>query len=277
MRICVVGGDERLRLLAELFRKQGYQTDTWGQGGEDDPEALPNAQAAVLPFPRAGQDGYIPAPWARTPITVSRAAGLMAPGTIVMAGKLDEELSQAAERKGWRLLLPSDDPDFEERNAMPSAEGAVYAAMQKAGYTICGSHCLIIGPGRIGKELTRMLLGLHAHVTVAGRNPEKLAAVAAMGARTILMEELPKAVWETDILFSTVPSPVAGEEVMATLPPHALAIDLASAPFGIDLNAAARHGITAWREGGIPGRYAPMTAARILFDYFLSHTRSDLT
>jgi dipicolinate synthase subunit A len=192
-----------------------------------------------------------------------------------MAGELDEELSQASQRKGWHLLLPSSDPVFEEQNAMPSAEGAIYAAMQKADYTICGSHCMIIGPGRIGRELAKMLLGLGAHVTVAGRNPEKLAAVAALGARTILMEELPKAVWETDILFNTAPSPVAGEEVMAALPSHAFAMDLASAPFGIDLNAAAHHGITAWREGGIPGRYAPLTAAQILLDYFLSHTRSD--
>jgi dipicolinate synthase subunit A len=192
-----------------------------------------------------------------------------------MAGKLDEELSLAAKQKEWRLLLPSSDSVFEEQNAMPSAEGAIYAAMQKADYTICGSQCLIIGPGRIGRELARMLLGLGAHVTVAGRNPEKLAAIAALGARTILMEELPRAVWETDILFNTAPFPVAGEEVMAAIPAHAFAMDLASAPFGIDLDAAARHGITAWREGGIPGRYAPLTAARILLDYFLSHTRSD--
>ena len=275
MKVCVVGGDERLRLLARLFREQGFETDTWGQGGDDDPQALQKAQTVVLPFPRAGQDGYIPAPWAMTPITVSRVAGLIGPGTIVMAGALDAELKDAASRKEWRLLLPSSDTDYEERNAMPSAEGAIYAAMQKANYTICGSRCLIIGPGRIGRELARMLLGLGAHVTVAGRSPEKLASVATLGAVTITMEELPRVAWEIDILFNTAPSPVAGEEVMAALPAHTLAMDLASAPFGIDLDAAIRHGITAWREGGIPGRYAPLTAARILYDYFQAHTRSD--
>ena len=275
MKVCVVGGDERLRLLAQLFREHGFETDTWGQGGDDGPQALQKAQAVVLPFPRAGQDGYIPAPWARTPITVSRVTGLIGPGTIVMAGALDAELKDAAARKEWRLLLPSSDTDYEERNAMPSAEGAIYAAMQKADYTICGSRCLIIGPGRIGRELARMLLGLGAHVTVAGRNLEKLAVVASLGAVTITMEELPRVAWETDILFNTAPSPVAGEEVMAALPAHAFAMDLASAPFGIDLDAAIRHGITAWREGGIPGRYAPLTAARILYDYFQAHTRSD--
>lgn len=277
MRVCVVGGDERLRLLAELFKKSGFKTGTWGQGGEDMPGTLYAADAVVLPFPRASRDGFIPAPMGKRSILVSSAAALMGHEIFVMAGTLDSELEQMAEKKKWRLILPGSDPDFEAQNAMPSAEGAIYAAMQKANYTLCGSRCLIIGPGRLGMALGRMLLGLGAHVAMAGRRPESLAPARELGMDVLPLAELPAAARDTDILFNTAPAPVAGEEVMASLPAGALAIDLASAPFGIDLDAAGRHGVVAWREGGIPGKYAPLTAARLLYDYFAAHVRSEPT
>jgi dipicolinate synthase subunit A len=275
MRICVVGGDDRLLLLTELIKKQGYETDTWGQGGEDNPKALTRAQAVVLPLPRAGRDGFIPAPRAKKPVPVHEVASLIGEGVWVMAGSLDEELAHTASQKDWRLLLPNSDPSFEEQNAMPSAEGAIYAAMQKADYTICGCTCLIIGLGRIGKELARMLRGIGARVFVAARREESLLLAKDMGCMPVSMETLPIAARETDILFNTAPASVAGEAVMASLPRHALAIDLASAPYGIDLDAAQRHGITAFREGGIPGKYAPRTAAKLLLNYFQAHTGSD--
>ncbi len=273
MRVCIVGGDDRLRLLADLFAKRGYETDTWGQGDFDAPRALTRAQAVVLPFPRASRDGFIPAAKAKRPIPAAEVASLIGQGVFVMTGQLDEDLSRTARQKEWQLILPGEDPAYEESNAMPSAEGAIYAAMQKANHTICGSACLVIGPGRIGKELARMLRGIGAKVFMAARREEGLNWAKDAGCIPVPMEALPIAAMEADILFNTAPAPVAGENVMAALPSHALAIDLASAPFGIDLDAAARHGINAWREGGIPGRYAPLTAARLLFDYFESRIR----
>ena len=273
MRVCVVGGDDRLRLMAELMQKAGYETDTWGQGGDDTPKALTRAQAVVLPFPRAGRDGFVPAPRGKRPIPVYEVASLIGEGVFVMAGMLDDTLADTAGKKEWRLLLPIGDDAFEAQNAMPSAEGAIYAAMQKANYTICGSTCLIIGPGRIGRELARMLIGIGAKVFMAARREEGLKTASDVGAIPVPMDALPVAAREADILFNTAPAMVAGESVMAALPAHALAIDLASSPYGIDLEAAQRHGITAWREGGIPGKYSPLTAARLLLDYFKAHTK----
>ena len=273
MRVCVVGGDDRLRLLAELLIKNGYETDTWGQGGEDVPKALTHAKAVILPIPKASRDGFIPASRAKRPIPTQEVASLIGEGVFVMAGQLDEDLQKTAQQKEWRLIQPGNDPEYEAANAMPSAEGAIYAAMQRANYTLCGSVCLIIGPGRIGKELARMLLGIGAKVFMAARREEGLVWAKDAGCIPVPMAALPIAAREADILFNTAPSMVAGEEVMAVLRPGTLAIDLASAPYGIDLDAAVRHGITAWREGGIPGRYAPLTAARLLFNNFEKHIR----
>ena len=41
-------------------------------------------------------------------------------------------------------------------------------------------------------------------------------------------------------------------------------IDLTNAPYGVDLDAARRMGVRAWREPGLPGRYCPQSAAEAI-------------
>jgi dipicolinate synthase subunit A len=59
-------------------------------------------------------------------------------------------------------------------------------------------------------------------------------------------------------VFSTVPSRVLGEDVLARLPKSALIVDLAAPPGGVDFDAAKRLGLRAiWGRG--LGSRAPVT------------------
>jgi len=61
-----------------------------------------------------------------------------------------------------------------------------------------------------------------------------------------------------DLLFSTVPARVVGEDVLARLPKSALVVDLAAPPGGVDFDAAKRLGLNAiWGRG--LGSRAPVT------------------
>ena len=52
-----------------------------------------------------------------------------------------------------------------------------------------------------------------------------------------------------------------GENELRGAERDALIIDLASAPFGVSLEAAQSLGLRAWREPALPGRYCPFSAA----------------
>ena len=66
---------------------------------------------------------------------------------------------------------------------------------------------------------------------------------------------------ETDILISSVPSQVIGETELAVVPKHALLVDLAAPPGGIDRDAAAKFGLRfVWARG--LGSRAPITVGR---------------
>ena len=63
------------------------------------------------------------------------------------------------------------------------------------------------------------------------------------------------------LIFSTPPFPVLREAELARAGREACVIDLASPPYGVDVEAAHRLGLRAWREPGLPGRYCPESAA----------------
>ena len=75
---------------------------------------------------------------------------------------------------------------------------------------------------------------------------------------------LPKA----DYVVNTVPAMVADESVLSLLKKECKVIDLASVQGGVDYEAARRMGISAVLLPGIPGKYAPVTAGKILADYY---------
>ena len=77
---------------------------------------------------------------------------------------------------------------------------------------------------------------------MAARNPEQRAAAYVAGATPHGLEELPALAPRLDLVFSTVPSRVVGEDVLSRLPKSALVVDLAAPPGGVDFDAAKRPG-----------------------------------
>lgn len=139
---CVLGGDARACCLRETVKARG------GELTEQPP-----CDVLVLEFPRSN-----------VPESMTK---LLPPGQKIVCGLTNAAFEMLAQEKGWLLLRPLDDETFNLRNAVPSAEGAIFAAMQRFDSTIANSRCAVVGYGRIGKELTKMLRALDAQVWVA--------------------------------------------------------------------------------------------------------------
>src|SRR5262249_17304243 len=78
------------------------------------------------------------------------------------------------------------------------------------------------------------------------------------GATPYRFEELLDMASRLDLLFSTVPSRVVGENVLSRLRRSALIVDLAAPPGGVDFDCAKRLGLTGIWGGGFGGR-GPVT------------------
>jgi dipicolinate synthase subunit A len=137
-------------------------------------------------------------------------------------------------------------------------EGLIKIVIENTAITIHNANACVVGQGTVGAVLARYLVALGAHTHVAARNPEQRAAAYVAGATPHVLAELSDLAPRLDLLFSTVPAHVVGEDVLVRLPKSALVVDLAAPPGGVDFDAAKRLGLKAiWGRG--LGSRAPVT------------------
>lgn len=185
-------------------------------------------------------------------------------GQKIVCGMVNEKINRISEEKNWMLFQPLKDETYLFENAKLTAEGAVFFAMQKASLALRDTHCLVIGYGRIGKELTNLLRFFGADVTVAARRPESRKEA---GENSVPISRMQSVLHKMDLILNTVPHSILSETGMLLIKNTAFLIDLASKPYGFDMEQAKRMGIHACLESGIPGRYCPESAACALFRY----------
>ena len=163
-------------------------------------------------------------------------------------------------------------------NAVPTAEGALQLAMESTDRTLHGSRCLIIGYGRIGRLLADRLLSLGAEVTVSARKYGDLAWIEAWGCRGVQTGALTGQLERFDLIFNTAPALILDGTRLRETRKNCVIIDLASAPGGVDLEAAKRLSRQVIPAQGLPGKVAPRTAAAAIRDsvYHILEERGEL-
>lgn len=138
--------------------------------------------------------------------------------------------------------------------------------MNELPITLCGSRCLVVGYGRIGKCLAKMLQGIGACVTVSARSLGDMAMIRAFGYKAVHTAELASIAGDFDLIINTVPHKVINESVIERINRETLVIDLASKPGGVDMDAAKKFGIRVIWALSLPGKVAPVTAGKIICD-----------
>lgn len=273
IEVAILGGDAREVILAEHLALLGAQLRVAGlpvQGENiiyctDLRDAVDGARAVVLPFPGINDQGSLYAPLAQQPLLLtSDILTMLLPGTPVFVGMAKPVLKEMLSGYNLKLIEILNLDEVAILNSIPSAEGAIQMAMEEMPITIHGCRALVLGFGRTGITLARMLGALNAVTLVAARRAPDLARITEMGLQPVPYQKLSEHLGKLDVIFNTVPALVLSEQVLSQVNPGALIIDLASAPGGTDFKAAARMGIKAVLAPGLPGKVAPKTAGRIL-------------
>lgn len=258
MQLIALGGDARMLGLLEAAKKAGWETVYIS--GEQDLAGMPDrSDAIVLPWPQSFRDEQL----CGTQIAKADMLKALRPCRLLVhgAGVGDEQLPMAE-----HVFDPSQDEVFLRANAKITAEGAILRAMQRQGRALLGATALITGFGRIAQELTVRLVAMGMFVIVCARNENQMRCAHEMGAHPVPLSQAASALRQAEVIFSTVPAHVLGKSELDKISPDALVIELASAPYGMNLEMARYMGVNAVLESGVPGRYAPMNAGAALFD-----------
>ena len=151
--------------------------------------------------------------------------------------------------KGYHCVDLLQDPFYVSQNAAITAHCAISLAMQKLPVTLEKLPVAVIGWGRIGKCLAKLLQGLGADVTVCARKESDRAMLTALGYKSAPLP-CPDPL-DTELVFNTAPA-----DIDISLPDKCLQIDLAS-----------KKGLPGqdviWARG-LPGKDAPKSSGQLI-------------
>lgn len=160
-------------------------------------------------------------------------------GSLRFGGRLEELLAQLpgnvtvfggniGDLPGIDFVDLLKDPLYQAENAYITAECALEIALGRLTRTIRDCPVLILGWGRIGRCLAKILGALGAQVTVAARKQSDRAICQALGYRAEDYAGLLPQLGRFRLLFNTVPSPQLNRQQLAQCHCDCVKIELAS-------------------------------------------------
>lgn len=234
-KFCFAGSTPALTYAIQALTRQGCHIVS-------DPDS--SITHLLLPVPSFEPDGNI------------KGGGILEdilaqlPKDVVVLGGLLDRL----ELCGYDCIDLLNDPLYTARNANITAHCAVKLALSKLPATLEGQQVLVIGWGRIGKCLAKLLSGMGADVTVAARKESDRVMLTALGYRATDTQSIDTRPFR--VIFNTVPQMVCPE-----CPGDGLKFDLASKPgLGGDDVIWAR---------GLPGKDAPESSGQLIAETIL--------
>lgn len=272
----VVGGDLRSIKLANLLQAEGNAVSLYGfdhagfdlgmSESADLHGAIKEADVIVGPLPCSNDNENLNAPFHSFQIPMSDVFKGMTKNQLFIAGRISDKIAHLAQVYNVYAIDILEREEMSILNAIPTAEGALQLAMEELPITLHGSNVLILGFGRIGKTLAKILSGIGANVYVEARKYSDIAWIRSYAFNPVMLAELGIYLPGMDVIFNTIPSIILDAGHLAKINRECLIIDLASKPGGVDFEKARQLGLKAIWALSLPGKVAPVTAAKYIKD-----------
>jgi dipicolinate synthase subunit A len=266
-RIVIAGGDSRDVWLGQMLQQRGHHVRAWGLAAPGiAPYVVSDEPPTVLigPMTGVGDDGWMQTQDGRVRLN-DEVLKQMGPGALVAAGLIGPGIVRRCQELNIRTIQYRQEATFMWLNAVPTAEGAIAAAVGRSGRTLFERPIGVVGYGRVGAVLADRLARYGARPVVFDRSPDRRAMARALGHKSLALEAPARPL--LDGAFNTVPAPVLDGSWFDLEGPEWV-IDLASVPGGLipDLRGASFVADRYEQILGIPGKVAPVRAAEIIWE-----------
>jgi dipicolinate synthase subunit A len=273
-KFTIIGGDLRSVKLSDILAKEGNFVNIFGfnltefelkkEESQDLETAIDESDVIIGPIPCSNDDENLNAPFHSEKINIKETFKIMKKNQLFVAGRISEKVSQLAQVCNVYTVDLLQREEMAVLNAIPTAEGAIQIAMEEMAITLHNSNILVLGFGRIGKTLSKMLNGLGAKVFCEARKYSDVAWIKSYGYNPVPLNEIVLYLSDMDVIFNTIPNMVLDYNLLSKINKDCLIIDLASKPGGIDFESAQKLGLNTIWALSLPGKVAPITAAYII-------------
>lgn len=240
MEICTFGAAKRLEVAAARLSEYS-QADRY-------------RRLVLLPIPTTRDNKFITG----TACRLEEIIPLAERGTLTVGYSIPDGLGEALAERGCDIYDLSLDESFLCENARLTAHGAVGRLLLSEKKGICGRRVGVVGYGRIGRELARILLFLGADVRIFTSRKSVVEQLVSAGIDATLSCETAE-ISTVEILVNTAPAVLPFERELSKIP---RIIELASGKNLPELPCVERY-------PSVPEECYPIAAGEIIANHIL--------
>ena len=268
----MIGGDRRQELILNELRKKA-SCIRFGVGTEGDKAtslelAVSLAENLLLPIPMC-KGNRLNIQQQEMEATKEDILKYLRKGQRIFAGCMDKAWAQKAREKGVVCYDYMEEKAIAIYNSIATAEGTIAEILQTYPQNLHGTKTLVLGFGTCAKTLAVKLRALSAEVCIAARSENALMEAYANGYRMIKLEKVSEVLKEYPLIINTIPARVITQKELTYVDKKARVYEIASFPYGVDVDEAEKLGITVRLCPALPAKYAPVSSAEILKQYIL--------
>lgn len=269
-KYAVLGGDSRNAYLAKKLQEEGALVNVYGmskykgekiQESASLEEAIQGVDFVIGATPCSNDRETLNAPFAEKSIEMKTLFEAMTSKQLFFAGRIGEGLQELAMEYNIKTHDLLEREEMAIFNAIPTAEGAIKIAIEETDITLHDSKVMVIGFGRIGKILCKILAGFSAHVYIVVNRASAYAEAKSQGYQAVMLEEMNRLLPEMNMIMNTVPKVLLNRWNLHLIQKNCFILDLASKPFGIDYECSKNLDLKVLWAPSLPGKIAANTAA----------------
>jgi dipicolinate synthase subunit A len=175
-----------------------------------------------------------------------------------------QDLATLCKERGVSVFDFLKEPSLTLANAALTAEGFLSVLIRETPFSLMKRKALLLGFGRCGREIGKLLRFFDMEVFVLDREESCLLTALNMGLIPATLEELRPFPWDYDVIINTVPAQILEKEQLECVPKDCVIFDIASFPFGFAPASLEELQLKLVHASGIPGCYMAKTAGELL-------------
>ena len=192
-------------------------------------------------------------------------------GSPVFGGHDGPAVREVINRRGLIYTNILNEETFCRENALITAEAAMSLIINATDTTLYSMRVAVLGYGRIGQRLTRMLLSMGASVRVFTSDPEELELARTRGISACHLWQRDK-MSDFGALVNTVPlKHVVDAETLESLSPDVYILDLASGENNVNWGKMHSLSLKGERGSSLPQKISPVSAALAVKNAIFRH------
>lgn len=285
--ITILGGDLRYCYTAEYLHEQGwhvvcFHTPNFPQSTgiqilDTLDQALECSDLILLPTPLS-KDGekLLQTETTFPSIPLSELWEKISPRHTIAAINLQLEFIRQLSGKHCHLLPLAHSSAFAAENGLLTAEGLLSEIIRCTPFSLSDANVFLLGYGNCGSAIARLIKPLCRNIYLLEQEQEKQEQAKVDGINPICANDFSHILPQCQILINTIPAPVLEPTNQLKLHSSCHIFDIASAPFGFPADITEKCLLPYYRLPGIPGRFSPASAGKMIGKTIERMTRHEL-